>query len=217
MQYEVIIAEDEELILNNLIQKVNAHPAFKVIGSAQTGTDALDLVKEHSPILLMTDIRMPVMDGMELLSRVRECYQSYFSEDYTHISPVKIARLLHEFITTHYQDSLNLSIIAQTMNYSQSYLTKIFLQEYNCTPIKYLNSLRLKKACSFLLYNPELTISQIATLTGYEDQAYFSRTFKTLIFFHPSVICQKTYDMCDKNSTDFEIHIHRRSPLQINT
>jgi len=64
------------------------------------------------------------------------------------------------------------------MNYSQSYLTKIFLQEYNCTPIKYLNSLRLKKACSFLLYNPELTISQIATLTGYEDQAYFSRTFK---------------------------------------
>ena len=42
MQYEVIIAEDEELILNNLIQKVNAHPAFKVIGSAQTGTDALD-------------------------------------------------------------------------------------------------------------------------------------------------------------------------------
>ena len=74
MQYEVIIAEDEELILNNLIQKVNAHPAFKVIGSAQTGTDALNLVKEHSPILLMTDIRMPVMDGMELLSRVREHY-----------------------------------------------------------------------------------------------------------------------------------------------
>ena len=62
MQYEVIIAEDEELILNNLIQKVNAHPAFKVAGAAQTGTDALNLVKEHSPILLMTDIRMPVMD-----------------------------------------------------------------------------------------------------------------------------------------------------------
>lgn len=108
----------------------------------------------------------------------KESYQSYFSEDYTHIVPAKIARLLHEFITTHYQDNLNLSIIAQTMNYSQSYLTKIFLQEYNCTPIKYLNSLRLKKACSFLIYNPELTISQIATLTGYEDQGYFSRTFK---------------------------------------
>lgn len=74
MQYEVIIAEDEELILNNLIQKVNAHPAFKVAGAAQTGTDALNLVKEHSPILLMTDIRMPVMDGMELLNKTRELY-----------------------------------------------------------------------------------------------------------------------------------------------
>ncbi|MDY2660322.1 MAG: response regulator [[Ruminococcus] gnavus] len=234
MKYEVIIAEDEELILNNLVQKVNAHPEFKVTGSAQTGTGALELVKENLPVLLITDIRMPVMDGMELLTKTRELYpdmhfiiisgfsdfeyarealhlkvydyllkpvsqddihetlfrlqkelelekenyQSYFSEDYTHIAPAKIARLLHEFITTHYQDTLNLSIIAQTMNYSQSYLTKIFLQEYNCTPIKYLNSLRLQKACSLLIYNPELTISQIATLTGYEDQGYFSRTFK---------------------------------------
>ena len=42
--------------------------------AAQTGTDALNLVKEHSPILLMTDIRMPVMDGMELLNKTRELY-----------------------------------------------------------------------------------------------------------------------------------------------
>lgn len=234
MQYEVVVAEDEELILHNIIQKINAHPAFNVIGGAQTGVQALELIKEKVPTLLVTDIRMPLMDGMELLTKARELYPdmkfiiisgfsdfeyarealhlkvydyllkpvsqddvsevltrlhkdlklqeddylSYFSENYEHIAPAKIARLLHDFITTHYQRPLNLSVIAQTMNYSQSYLTKIFLQEYDCTPMKYLNQIRLQKACHLLLHSPELTINQIAELTGYEDQGYFSRTFK---------------------------------------
>ncbi len=234
MEYEVIVAEDEELILHNLVQKINAHPGFKVIGEAQTGARALELVGKYLPALLVTDIRMPVMDGMELLGKARDLYPdmkfiiisgfsdfeyareaihlkaydyllkpvsqndildvltrlqkdlelekddylNYFSEDYAHASPEKIAGLLQEFIASHYQHPLNLSVIAQTMNYSQSYLTKIFLQEYECTPIKYLNQTRLKKACYLLVHNPELTVSRIAELTGYEDQAYFSRTFK---------------------------------------
>lgn len=234
MQYEVVIAEDEELILHNIIQKINAHPSFHVVGNAQTGARALELIKETLPTLLVTDIRMPVMDGMELLSKARELYPdmkfiiisgfsdfeyarealhlkvydyllkpvsqedvddvltrlhkdlklqeedyvSYFSEDYAHIDPAKMAELLHDFITTHYQHPLNLNVIAQTMNYSQSYLTKIFLHEYDCTPIKYLNQIRLQKACHMLLHSPALTINQIAELTGYEDQAYFSRIFK---------------------------------------
>lgn len=234
MQYEVIIAEDEELILNNLVQKINAHPQFKVAQKAQTGTQALEMVKETPPVLLITDIRMPMMDGMELLTRTRELYpdikftiisgfsdfeyareaihlkvydyllkpvsqndihlmltrlqkdlelekgdyQSYFSETYVHTAPAEIAGLLHEFINTHYQSPLNLNLIAQTMHYSQGYLSKVFLREYHCTPIKYLNQVRFQKACYLLLHNPELTINQIAELTGYEDQGYFSKTFK---------------------------------------
>lgn len=234
MRYDVIIAEDEELILNNLIQKVSSHPKFKVVGTAQTGAAALALVKKKKPALLITDIRMPVMDGIELLFQAREAcpdtkfiiisgfsdfeyareaihlrvydyllkpvsqeditniltrlqkdleleaenYQSYFSGDYTHTSPSKIAQLLHEFISTHYKDPIDFKMVSHTMNYSQSYLTKVFIQEYKCTPTKCLNQIRLQKACSLLLYNPELTINQIAELTGYEDQGYFSRTFK---------------------------------------
>lgn len=105
-------------------------------------------------------------------------YESYFSEDFTRSSPEKIAVLLHEFITANYQQSLNFGVISQMMNYSQSYLTKAFLQEYDCTPMKYLNQIRLQKACYLLLNSPEMTINQIAELTGYENQGYFSRIFK---------------------------------------
>jgi two-component system response regulator YesN len=66
--YKVIIVEDEELILNSIVRKVEkADLGFKVVATAQDGIAALDLIEKHSPDLLITDIRMPLMDGIELL------------------------------------------------------------------------------------------------------------------------------------------------------
>lgn len=72
MNYTVIVAEDEELLLNNLVQKIQkADPDFQIVGTAQTGDQALALVEKLQPDLIITDIRMPVMDGIALLTRVR--------------------------------------------------------------------------------------------------------------------------------------------------
>ena len=76
MTYTVIVAEDEELLLTNLVQKIQkADPDFLVAGTAQTGDQALALVKKLSPDLVITDIRMPVMDGITLLTKVREKFK----------------------------------------------------------------------------------------------------------------------------------------------
>lgn len=73
--FTVVIAEDEELISANLVQKIqNINSSFKVIGIAQTGADALTMVQELSPEVLITDIRMPVMTGLELLAHVHQQY-----------------------------------------------------------------------------------------------------------------------------------------------
>ena len=70
-KYTVIVAEDEELLLDNLIQKIhNTQLNFQVIATAQTGSQAYELVKQLSPDLLITDIKMPVMDGITLLEKV---------------------------------------------------------------------------------------------------------------------------------------------------
>ena len=75
MKYTCIVAEDEELLLHNLIKKVEACEAgFIVVGSAQTGVQAYDLIEKYNPDLVISDIRMPVMDGIELLKKVREGY-----------------------------------------------------------------------------------------------------------------------------------------------
>ena len=70
-KYSVIVAEDERLLLDHLAEKIEAcAPDFEVAGKAQTGDEAYRLVKEHNPDLLITDIRMPVMNGIELLKNV---------------------------------------------------------------------------------------------------------------------------------------------------
>ena len=72
MKYSVIVAEDEILLQEDIIKKINeSRSDFEVIGAAQTGPQALDLIEEKNPFLLFTDIRMPIMDGLELIERQR--------------------------------------------------------------------------------------------------------------------------------------------------
>lgn len=74
-KYTVVVAEDEELLLNSLIQKIeNMDLDFEVIGKAQTGAQAFDLVKDLAPDLLISDIKMPVVDGITLLENVHDKY-----------------------------------------------------------------------------------------------------------------------------------------------
>jgi YesN/AraC family two-component response regulator len=68
---KAVVAEDEELILNHIIKHIHGFQlGFSVVGAAQNGKQALELIEEHSPDLLLTDIRMPVIDGLELLKQV---------------------------------------------------------------------------------------------------------------------------------------------------
>ena len=72
MKYGVIVAEDEILIQQNIIKKIeNSGAGFTVVGNAQTGIQALDLINSCNPYLLVTDIRMPVMDGLEATRTIR--------------------------------------------------------------------------------------------------------------------------------------------------
>ncbi|HEY0828179.1 MAG TPA: response regulator [Bacilli bacterium] len=73
--FRIIIVEDEPPIIRSIKEKIiNIDPDFKVVGEYHNGEAALlemDIVKPH---VLITDLRMPVMDGTTLLERVREEY-----------------------------------------------------------------------------------------------------------------------------------------------
>ena len=71
--YTVIVADDEEEIRRGIVWKVKWEEiGFQVVGEAENGIEALELVEKLEPDLLLTDIRMPFLSGIELARQVRE-------------------------------------------------------------------------------------------------------------------------------------------------
>ncbi|MGG1515978.1 response regulator [Paenibacillus oryzisoli] len=71
--YKVIVVDDEPRVrrgLTSLIPKLDAE--WSVVGEARNGYEALEAVKKELPDLVITDIRMPQMNGLDLLSHLKE-------------------------------------------------------------------------------------------------------------------------------------------------
>ena len=73
MGYNVVIADDEKLILNNLAQIIDWQGLdCEIIGTAQNGQEVMEIIKNQQVDLLLTDISMPEMSGIELLKTLNQ-------------------------------------------------------------------------------------------------------------------------------------------------
>lgn len=71
----VLVAEDEQLIRRGLIRQVNWEACgCTVAGEAANGREALTLIEKLRPGIVITDVRMPLMDGLEMLRESKERY-----------------------------------------------------------------------------------------------------------------------------------------------
>ena len=68
----VLIADDEPLARERIRRLVEALPGYRICGEATDGDSALKQVAELEPDILLLDIRMPGMDGMEAASRLSQ-------------------------------------------------------------------------------------------------------------------------------------------------
>ena len=73
MKYSLLIADDEELIRKGLIARLEyLQIYFEKIYEASTGHEALEILKNHRVDIVVTDIRMPQMSGLELMREARK-------------------------------------------------------------------------------------------------------------------------------------------------
>lgn len=74
-KYMLLLVDDEEEVLQIIIKKIDWEAlGFSVVGFASNGVKAYELVEEYQPDVVMTDIKMPYMDGIELTKRIKEAY-----------------------------------------------------------------------------------------------------------------------------------------------
>ena len=70
--WKVIIADDEKLICRLVQALVDWNSlGMEIVGTAENGPEALEFVKNLKPDILITDIRMPGCDGLELIKQTR--------------------------------------------------------------------------------------------------------------------------------------------------
>ncbi|RZB16826.1 DNA-binding response regulator [Streptomyces sp. F001] len=74
MSIRVVVADDQELVRSGFSMILEAQPDIEVVAEAGDGAEAVDAVRRHTPDVLLLDIRMPVMDGLEAARQV--CAQS---------------------------------------------------------------------------------------------------------------------------------------------
>jgi DNA-binding NarL/FixJ family response regulator len=70
MTITVVTADDEHLVRSGLRMILGTEPGIDLVAEAEDGQQALDLVARHDPDVLLLDIRMPVMDGLETTRRL---------------------------------------------------------------------------------------------------------------------------------------------------
>lgn len=75
--YRILLADDEEEVRKAIIRKIDwERLGFLVAGDADNGEEALEKIEQLKPDVVMTDIRMPYMDGLALTERIRQKYPS---------------------------------------------------------------------------------------------------------------------------------------------
>lgn len=238
--YKVIVVEDETTVRRGIILTINWAALDCVIaGEAANGEEGAELARRLSPDIIVTDVKMPRMDGVEMIYKLREkgCEAKFIIltaygdfkyaqsalrlgvSDYL-LKPLKDGDLeqailhiknkkeqvadppvLHfqgdkksknkyvdeavSYIRLHYREDITISTVAEYLEISEGYLSRVLKKETDYTFTSYLTLYRMQMAAS-LLKDCRVKVYEVADQVGYSDTAYFSAQFKKVIGVSPS-------------------------------
>ena len=68
----ILVADDHPIVRDGLVTVLSTQPDFEIIGEATTGLEAVNLIQQRQPDVLLLDLEMPELDGVAVLKRLRE-------------------------------------------------------------------------------------------------------------------------------------------------
>ena len=72
MTVKIVVVDDQEMVRSGFVALLSTQPDLEVVGTAADGSEALQVVRRTHPDVVLMDVRMPVMDGIEALRQLSE-------------------------------------------------------------------------------------------------------------------------------------------------
>ena len=70
MKIKLIIVDDHDILREGIRARLQDNPKFEIIGEGANGQEAIDLYNHHQPDILLTDISMPIMNGLDSATKI---------------------------------------------------------------------------------------------------------------------------------------------------
>jgi len=70
-EIRILIVDDHPVVREGIGSMLKKEPDFKMVGEASNGLEAIEKARELSPDVVLMDLRMPEMDGVEAISRIK--------------------------------------------------------------------------------------------------------------------------------------------------
>jgi DNA-binding NarL/FixJ family response regulator len=69
----ILLADDHAMLRDGVIMVLESQPGFEVVGTANTGAEAVSLAQELQPDIAVLDVAMPELNGLEATREIRAC------------------------------------------------------------------------------------------------------------------------------------------------
>lgn len=108
----------------------------------------------------------------------------YLEEVFVPIGANENLKYAIDYLRKHYRENIKMTEVARTLEISERYLRKLFMQKLHLSPLDYLNQLRVNKAIE-LMKNTELSLKEIGFACGFNSSQHFCRVFKQQVGINP--------------------------------
>ena len=208
---KVLIADDERIVRKTLRLIGNWDEyEMEIVGEAQNGMEALEMIDQLKPDILLLDMKMPGLSGNQILEQLTgdrkrihvivisgyddfeyarmALHRIYENEQKMQIQGVERKKdaleQIKDKIDTYYMEDISLTNLAEAYFMNSDVLSRLFKKKYGVNITSYINDVRLTQAKIYLTagYNS----AQVSEMVGYHDSNYFSRVFKKYYGISPT-------------------------------
>lgn len=135
--YRMILVDDEDEVRGRISSKISEESGFAVMAAAGNGYDALELIEKHNPHVVLTDIKMPFIDGIELAAIIKRDYPTIrvaFITGYDEFDYAREAVELH--VSSYLTKPVTQNDISRFLKRLKAELDQEFQEHYNLEMLK---------------------------------------------------------------------------------